>query len=1142
MFAAVPSLLWSQGITTGGIAGTVVDPTGAVVQGAKLAAVNVETGAKFTQQSQADGNFSILNLPIGQYDLTIDAAGFNSIRLQKVKVVVGQSQIGKQVLKPGASQTVEVTDESAALLNTTDSQISTIFSSQQLSNLPLQGGFDAVALLQPGVVLTHASSFSNNNGASFSSQGQRGRSNNFELDGQSNNDNSVAGPQVFFSNQDALAGVQVITNDFSAQYGRNTGSVVNYLTKSGTNQIHGSAFEYYEGNWGESFAQNQKDPSLGFCATGQDPVTTGCALPVLQRFVQNRFGGTLGLPIIKDKLWGFGSTYFSRNHAGGGLSISGPSNLTPTPNGLQQLQAAFPNNPAVAAMVNSGPYSIKTGGPQVFGATKAITVSDGTTSAPIEFGQISRGVPSQTNDQEDMGRLDWQPTTKDHFFARYFYQDDPTIEAGGNVAAGAWYDVPDTAHSVGADWTRTYSPSWVNQIRYSFQQTKLFFQSGAQANCTVNTPGACTSSISLGSPFLGYGYPNNLPQGRVVKNTQVQDNATWIRGNHTLYFGGEWDYQNSPNGFLPNYNGTYKFGSFSKFLQQSGTVQLSNGNYNLHFTEPDAAGYIQDVWRVSPALTLNTGLRWEFFGQAVNLLHDETVARESNPATAFWDTSLPLSERTFPSVAENYKNFQPRFGFAWNPQQLDNHLVVNGGFAINFDPAFYNMFLNSATAAPVINAGPAEACGGDCLPSGGITGSETRAKNLGTIPLGVNPNTRPYTLVPSNFHNPYTESWQLGFEYGPNSYIAIQLRYVGNHGVGNFQSLDANPNLLATAQAFPNVISPALFCTDTTAIGYGRPNCNNADVRLRANTAFSNYNALEFQIDTKAWHNLTTTFSYTYSRAIDNTSDIFGTFGGGNTITFAQNPFDSNVGERGQSGISVPHVINASFVYDLPWYKGQHGLMGRLLGGFEISGLYNFDTGQPTTPFQFQYGAFGFPEMSSYCDTGFNNSFNSSVDTCRPILSNAKAPMRAVGILNGALSDAPNGVVPGTYYDLQSWLSYVQNGTAPTAVTATSERWLFNNKAIAKLLGTPFGGVGRNTLGSQNYNNLNATILKNTRLTESVKMQFSISAYNALNRQYFGTLDPEIDDPTFMDQTQCGPVCSQGGSNRNVEIGARLLF
>src|SRR4051794_12654678 len=961
----------AQGITTGGLTGVTVDQTEAVIPNTRIVAVNVATGARVEQQARSDGGFSLLNLPAGAYTLTFSNPGFADMVLKDVQVTVGGRDLGLLVMKPsGTSTTVEVTSANP-LVETTQAQVSTTFDTLQLANLPLNNGFDAVTLLEPGIVQTHVNNFSNNNGASFSSNGQRGRSNNFEIDGQSNNDNSVAGPQVFFGNQDAISGVQVITNEFSAQYGRNMGTVVNYLTKSGTNSIHGSVFEFYEGNWGQAFLQGQKSPVFGYCGSGETPDSSGCLQPTLPRFTQNNFGGTIGMPIKRDKLWVFGSAYFLRSHQGAGTytSASG-SNVFPTPDSLAALAAVGAGNGAVASMVNSGPYSIKTGDPHpgAVSDTQIYTVNG--VDVPVDFAPVIRRVSGQNNDEELMGRLDWQPTSKDHIFLRYIYQDDPFLGAYGDssatdLAAGNWYDVPGTTHSVGGDLTHTFSPSWVNQVRYSFQQAKILFQGGAQPQCTVNTPDQCNSSISVnetlpsGSTFLPYGYSSSFPQGRTVKVTQVQDNATFTHGRHSFSFGGEWSYQNSPNPFLPQFNGAFSAsGGIQGFLDETGTTNIGDGNYVIHFTEPDSALYLQDDWKVTTNLTLNLGLRWEYFGQASNILHDVTAKREADPSTAFWDTSLPLEQRTFPSVSQNYKNFQPRVGFAYSPTAVSSRLVVRGGFAINFDPAFYNMFLNSATAAPVVNLGTISDCSPEspCLPTTGSVGADVRALTLPRLPRGVNPNIRSQTTIAPDFHNPYAESYTLGVQWGPSNDVVFEVRYAGNHTIGLFQSLNANPRMLQTALAYPDVLSPSAFCTDKTAIGFRRIDCNRTRVRERANTAFSIYNGLQLTATTHQFHNLTGTFAYTYSRTIDNSSDVFGTFAGGNTVTFSQNPFDPNVGERGVSGNSIPHVASASLVYDIPYPKGKGHLMDALLGGFQINSVWTFDTGQPVTPYFADYG------------------------------------------------------------------------------------------------------------------------------------------------------------------------------------------
>ena len=224
---------------------------------------------------------------------------------------------------------VEVNGSAAALLQTTDSQVTTTFDAQALQNIPLNNGFDTVAELIPGVVSTHAAGFSNTNGDNFSVNGQRGRANNFEIDGQSNNDNTIAGPQFFFGNQDAIQEIQVVTDDFSAQYGRNAGSVVNYITKSGSNAFHGSGFELYNGSFLQSLEQENKSPLAGFCPPGVSP-STGCLPVSVPRVVENRYGGTIGGPVIKDKLFFFGSTYWDPIRNGASSSNSGTC-LTPDP-------------------------------------------------------------------------------------------------------------------------------------------------------------------------------------------------------------------------------------------------------------------------------------------------------------------------------------------------------------------------------------------------------------------------------------------------------------------------------------------------------------------------------------------------------------------------------------------------------------------------------------------------------------------------------------------------------------------------------------------------------------------------------------------------------------------------------------------
>ena len=262
----------AQGIVTGSITGTVQDPSGAVVQGASVTAVQIETNSVVKTTTNSSGIFHLPGLPVGNYNVSVEAAGFSGFKIEKVLVQASTAtSIGAISLKVGASASAVTVEGATALLQPDSVQISQEFDTEKTADLPIGNGFDIVALLTPGVAPSGGNVFTNNNGAEFSTNGIRDRNNNFQLDGQANNDTNIGGPNVFFGNADAIAEVQVITAE-SAEYGRNSGAVVNYITKSGTNQFHGSAFEFYNGSWADSLANQDKSPLFGYCTPGQEPL------------------------------------------------------------------------------------------------------------------------------------------------------------------------------------------------------------------------------------------------------------------------------------------------------------------------------------------------------------------------------------------------------------------------------------------------------------------------------------------------------------------------------------------------------------------------------------------------------------------------------------------------------------------------------------------------------------------------------------------------------------------------------------------------------------------------------------------------------------------------------------------------------
>jgi hypothetical protein len=1146
-------LAWGQGIITGNLAGTVQDATGAVVPGAKVTVIKPDTNAVFTATSGANGNFSLNDLPVGIYNIKFEAPGFSTLALQNVRVDSNHTQdLGIQKLATGTSLTTVEVNASEALLETTQAQISTTFDTQQVAQLPTFGGFDELTLLVPGVVATHANNFSNTNGTGFSSNGQRGRSNNFEIDGQSNNDNSVAGPQFFFGNEEAIQEVQIITNNFSAAYGRNMGSVVNYLTKAGTNSIHGSAFYRYSGNFTSSLQTGtSKGANFGFCAPGEDP-SDGCLVPVVPRYVSNIYGGNLTAPIWKDKIFASAGVYGTRFFENGGATSSG-AKMVLTPAGLATLQSTFPNNEGVAILTQLNPFALPAN-PHATGTPVNKTIAVGSTSVSVPFTQIARNFPSSVLDQEYLGRLDFQLTTKDRLDGRYIYQKNPDIP-DNPTAAGGTVNVDDITHSIGAEWIHTFSSRWINQLKYSFQQSTLAFEGGDFATCTITGFASCPSSISLGAGNSTLGLADTLPQGRIVKTGQTQDNATWNFGRHSITFGGEFDYQNSPNTFLPNSSGTFTFTNYSMLLAGIGSLNLTQGNPLIPFKENDVAAYIQDDWKVSPEFTANLGLRWEFFQQALNLLHTRSLAQQTGP-DPFWSTSLPLSVTTFPQIPESYRNVEPRLGFAYSPRYNKN-MVVRGGYAINVDPGFYNINLNSASSAPVVNANSFSCTGtatstkpAQCLPAGGATFATVNASLGKYIPTGGSPGVGSQTFVSSNFRQPMAQTYTLGVQYQVSHSAVAEVRYAGNHTSGNFQTLDTNPFLGPVAQDFPSVVAPSSICTAANStlpgqVDVGYLHCGETNVRTRANTAFSIYNGLQTSLTIRNYHGVTATAAYTYSRTVDNSSEIFGTFGGGNTSAFAQNPLNTDIAERAVSGISFPNVASMSFVYAVPKIGASNGLVSRLINGWQMNTIWVYNSGQPYTDFDLapQNGSpaanlLDPKTLSSYSNQQEAVAFNSSVDIGRPILSNPKAPVATVGIYTTTTNASGVNSAP--------FLADYNTGN-PT--TASQVHWITNNMYAAQLAGNPFPGSGRNLLRGTTYNNVDASVFKNTKLTERLTLRLEVDANNVLNRSYYGTPDANMADGitslnsvNFIGASGGGGIINTGTGVRNLTFGGKFLF
>lgn len=1154
--------LWGQGIVTGSISAVVEDPQGAVIHGAEVVAVDLDTRQEFKTASTAAGVVAIGSLPPAIYDVTITASGFKTYQAKQVSVVVGKdTALGTVALKLGSAAETVTVESAAPLVESTTSQLSATFDTKKIEQLPIGNTFDSLSLFVPGVATAGDASFSNNNGAEFTSNGERSRSNNFQIDGQTNNDNTVGGPSFAFGNQDAIAEVQVITN-YSAEYGRNTGSVVNYVLKSGTNQFHGTAYELWDGDTFDSLQNQQKNPLLGFCAPGQ---SNGCIAPVVPRFVNNRFGGTVGGPIKKDKIWFFASTNQDRQRTGGSPQSTAPF-LTPDAKGIQALQAAFPNSPGVAALAAFGPTSVKIGTP-TFTNLATVPVTGNGITANVEEGALTRFAPTNFNDYEATGRVDVQLTSKDRLFGRYLFQQDLfTNVAGGfpSFAAGNFIDEPSRNQDVGLDLTHTFSNTLIDQTRFGYSRARLAFDGGGYPNCLISSLTGCFPQIAFGgsdSTDAAFGTGAIFPQGRIINVYELQNNASWVRGRHLVKFGGQYDRQRSPQIGLFNISGSYVFPSLSALVEnQPQTLQVANGLFDVPLKENDMALYAQDDWKLRDNLTLNLGLRWEFNQQAVNFLHDQSVAQQTGPHP-FWSAALPLSQTTVPSLPNHYHNFGPVLGFAWTPRIFEGVLghdatVIRAGFRIAYDYQFYNLASNVAGSAPFVNLvnfqGKIPG-----LPAGGAFNTPAiQAFLIPLAPNGGNPGARLETTFAPDFSTPYSEQWSFGMQRRINSRIAAEVRYVGNHTLHNYQATDGNPALNPLIQAgFGKLIPAGLTPCSNPALpgstnGLGYANCNLTDDVQYGTSAYSRYNGLQSELRIQNWHGVTASATYTFSKTIDNTSEAFASQNGfgGNTNQYAQSPFDISRAERGLSGYDFPHAVGVALIYELPFYKNRAGLRGRALGGWEMSTTYRYTSGQPYTVVQNQIAG-------SLCDP--TNFSGGNVDECRPILSNARLPFNSVGqycdgttaTCVGASTSSPLPL--GTLVNVSDPCFGSAGTGAPCAVTPiTAAHWIVNSPAAAAFLGSPFLGAGRNLFRGQAISTPNLAFFKNTKLTERFSLQLQAQAFNVLNAQFLGVPNADVNSQSFGSRafnnngggTFAGNTTYDGIAQRHLLFGAKLIF
>ncbi|MGI8788087.1 MAG: TonB-dependent receptor domain-containing protein [Pyrinomonadaceae bacterium] len=1251
-------------LTTGNLQGVVRDPNKAVVAGASVKVTNTETGVVRETTTNQDGLYRVVNLlPGALYRVEVAAPGFAARTVENVAVrLATENSADIELGVQGAAGEVTVTSETP-LLSTTQDQLSTEYSQRQITQLPFNGGsIDNLALLTPGVATPGDADFTN--GVGISANGNRGRSNNFQLDGQDNNDNSVAGPSLSITNTQAICDYQVTTNNPSAEFGRNAGAQINAVTCPGTNNFHGSLFEYLNTNRLDSRNNIEKQNAAAFnflANNGFDKQFRGIANRNGQDpFTLNRFGGSIGGPIKKNRAFFFVTFQADVQNGEASTNNLGSGGLTFTPQAVQIAKSlGFPGAISILGNTNVGggpsaanvsgqfyvvPTTQDTNGDGVIDAfvnpggafTNSIFVCNvnpgftGTTPNPcpaanlvaLQTGEAVRISPFLNREYQLITKEDFTLTNKDTLNVRYIYDTTkfPNSPATGRFLAGAFFDVPSKNNNLGVTYTRLISSTYTNEARFNFSRLDVKFGDPAG---TLPGPGISFSGqrdVAGNFNSLTFGTANNLPQSRKVDVYQEQDTLSATLGNHFVKAGIDLRQQRVQNFFLPNFLGVFRFRGGSgggtvasgaslcpncRFFNDDGTARGGNalafenlllarpdrinfalGNPSITTSQNDYFFFVQDDYRVREGLTLNLGLRYEYSSTPFNPIIDQLNKRESDPATAIFDTRFPIENRTVPKLKTDKNNFAPRVGFAYSPNLKffgdrfsNGRTVIRAGFGIAYDPSFFNIVLNTVTAAPFAASGLVTQVPGTAgaLPFPSLP---TTVAQLNTTPgtNGGDPRLFNQTRVDPNFYSPYTMGFNVGIQQQIFKDSVVEVRYVGSRIIGQFQTVNGNPDvrfLNRAAQCLglnPGAFSagnavgtPAAsadaacnnsgFNSRSGTNGNGRLDPNFGPVRVRNNGARSTYDGLQIRFDTR-FSNVVFNANYTFSKTIDNASEIFGTLGGGQSIAVSQNPFDTSNGERGLSAFHQKHNFTANFNYELPFYRTQKGFVGKALGGFQVSGILLLGSGRPYTPV----------EAFANVDPGFEGSFTNGV--LRPFNGNRSAPNGTIAfgygaaclaLFGGPECDYNGGAAgPGSFIVFNT-LKPGSIGTVVASAQAAQQaaRLIYNDAGLVAIgfLGSFndaeafksfrnfYGDVGRNTFFGDKSYRVNLNIIKVTNISERLRLEFRAEATNIFNRRNFGVPDAITEDASFGNFV--GSFQNPGfnsGSARSVRFGVRFLF
>ena len=922
---------------TGNLRGTVADPSSAVVPSAAVTARQVETGLTRTAATDRNGSYLLLELPVGHYTLEVEARGFEKYVQRGISLDVNETlTIPVRLTVGSGSEEVQVQAD-AVMIQSTVTSLGQAVLEREVVDLPLDGrNFSQLGLLQTGVVPLTAglqeAGGSLRDGQAYAVDGQRPESNNFLIDG-ANNVNAVDAGFVLKPPVDAIAEFRILTHNANAEFGQNTGSTTNIVTRSGSNSFHGALWEFFRND-----AMDASDFSTS----------------TVQPLKQNQFGGTFGGPIIKDETFFFGYYEGFRNRKGETVDATVPSpderqglfpqpllnfstgQPVPVPGG--QLPAIDP----IAANILKF-YPLPNHGTNTFITTQSLSANDD------QFGL----------------RLDHYLSPSDNLNFRYMFSGGPTTDplstSGANVP-GFPVGEDDRAQNFVAQETHVFSPSVIGIGRFSYLRNKFLFDEhiNHESPSELGFQYDPTLTSAAGPPFIqvaGYasvGDPITGPRNTYQNTYDVSGSLSWIRGRHDMKFGGGFqrDQINALQGIASN--GFFVFSTFpfsdgfASFLSGVPVFFLQGGgDLPRHIRGKALNFYGQDTYKLTSRLTLNYGLRWELPFPDTELQNKQNLFVPGAQSRIFPDAPRGLLYPGDPGVPAGLipgqkTAFAPRVGLALDPTGSGRWLI-SAAYGIFYEPYYTGQGgpLQDPISAPPYLQTP-----------------QVNFPNFADPFNGANPFgltfAQPMTLlvISPKLRLPYAQDWNLNIQRSFGDDWLFEIGYVGTNGVKLPRFIEGNPAVYYPGQSTENNVNQRRLYSGCTL---AQPdNCVYGSVGEIASIANSNYNALQASLRKRFSHGLSFLASYTYSKSIDDVSSFNITGSASQPVAgendLPQNPFDLGA-ERGRSMFDARHRLVLSYQWSVPFLKESATWYGHALGNWQFNGIVTLMSGTPFTVF-----------------------------------------------------------------------------------------------------------------------------------------------------------------------------------------------